>query len=48
MEHMGLGILILKEVRAMQQEWKEKEVRLFQSLQQALEKNKSLARKCLA
>jgi hypothetical protein len=44
----ALGILIGKEVRAMQEEWKEKEVRLFQSLKQALEKNKTLARNCLA
>jgi len=48
LEHRGLGILIWKEVRAMQEEWKDKEVKLFQSLKQALETNKSLARNCLA
>jgi len=32
----------------MQEEWKDKEVKLFQSLKEALEKNKSLARNCLA
>lgn len=48
MEHMGPSILVRKEVKAMQEEWKEKEVKLFQGLKQALEKNKSLARNCLA
>jgi len=40
--------LIWKEVIAMQEEWKDKEVKLFLSLKEALEKNKSLASNCLA
>ena len=41
-------ILCRKGVRAMNEELKEKEARLFQSLKEALEKNKALARNCLA
>ena len=37
-----------KEVRAMREELREKEARLFQSLKEALEKSKPLARNCLA
>jgi hypothetical protein len=41
-------MLLWKGVRAMREELKEKEARLFQSLKEALEKNKTLARNCLA
>jgi len=41
-------ILGRKGVRAMNEELKEKEARLFQSLKEALEKNRALARNCLA
>jgi len=37
-----------KGVRAMREEWREKEARLFQGLKEALERNKKLARNCLA
>jgi hypothetical protein len=42
------GILAWKEVRAMSEELREKETRLFQSLKEALEKSKSLGKSCLA
>jgi len=41
-------ILFWKEVRAMSEELREKETRLFQSLKEALEKSKSLGKSCLA
>jgi hypothetical protein len=41
-------ILGRKEVRAMNEELREKEARLFQSLKEALEKSKALTRSCLA
>jgi hypothetical protein len=42
------GILAWKEVRAMSEELRDKETRLFQSLKEALEKSKSLGKSCLA
>ena len=42
------GILAWKEVRAMSEELREMEARLFRSLKEALAKNKALARSCLA
>jgi len=42
------GIPAWKEVRAMSEELREKETRLFQSLKEALEKSKSLGKSCLA
>jgi hypothetical protein len=44
----GGGILAWKEVRAMSEELRDKETRLFQSLKEALEKSKSLGKSCLA
>jgi hypothetical protein len=44
----AVGILAWKEVRAMSEELREMEARLFQGLKEALEKNKALARSCLA
>ena len=41
-------ILGRKEVRAMNEELREQEARLFQSLKEALEKSKALTRSCLA
>jgi hypothetical protein len=41
-------ILAWKEVRAMSEELREKEARLFQSLKEALEKSRSLGKSCLA
>jgi hypothetical protein len=41
-------ILAWKGVRAMTEELREKETRLFQSLKEALEKSKSLGKSCLA
>jgi len=37
-----------KGVRAMREELRDKEARFFQSLKEALEKSKTLARNCLA
>ena len=48
MRSQAIGILAWKEVRAMSEELREMEARLFQSLKEALEKNKALARNCLA
>ena len=41
-------MLVWKGVRAMREEWREKEAMLFQGLKEALDKNKQLARNCLA
>jgi hypothetical protein len=48
MRSEAAGILAWKEVRAMSEELREMEARLFRSLKEALEKNKALARSCLA
>lgn len=48
MHSQAIGILAWKEVRAMSEELREMEARLFQSLKEALEKKKALARNCLA
>lgn len=48
MRSNAVGILAWKEVRAMSEELRDKETRLFQSLKEALEKSKSLGKSCLA
>jgi len=48
MQPQAASILAWKEVRAMSEELREMEARLFQGLKEALEKNKALARSCLA
>ena len=48
MRSQATGILAWKEVRAMSEELREMEARLFWALKEALEKNKALARSCLA